>query len=197
MTTVYIFHGAGAGHQSDFLSGFRAELEIATREYKSLTIESYTLEYMAEMEQSGKRRPPPNIKTLIDEAVFKISPNEPVILIGKSMGARMIAELCQTHNVQACVALGYPFYPTKKPDKDRLYHLQATKGVPFKVIQGTRDALGDRAWVCTQSLPINISVEWVEGADHDFNVLKRYNMSRNVVLETLARTTCEFIKPYV
>ncbi len=194
MIKVYVLHGAGAGHSGDFLNVFDQQLTQCLAVFGEVKVIPFTLDYMAEMDLGGKRRPPPNINKLIEEARDKIPKQEPIILIGKSMGSRIIAELCTTHQVKACVALGYPFYPPKKPEKDRLYHLKQSKNVPFHIIQGTRDGLGNRDWVEQQQLLPNINLHWFEGADHDFKLLKRYNMSQEEVMETLVKQTVSCIQ---
>lgn len=197
MSKVYLFHGAGAGHNSVFLKEFRTQLISNLASLEEHDVLPFSLQYMVEMDQGGKRRPPPNINRLIEEARLSIDPSEPIILIGKSMGSRIIAELCETHNVKACVALGYPFYPPKKPEKDRLSHLIKAKSVPFLIVQGTRDSLGNQEWVEQQKLPSNVSLHWIEGADHDFKVLKRYNVNDDEVMARIVELATSFIKPYL
>lgn len=189
MSKVYLLHGSGAGHQSSFLKQFKYYFE-SEFDCELLPI---TLSYMVQIECTGKKRPPPRLHILIDEVAQQINPKDPIILIGKSMGSRIIAELCASHNVQACIALGFPFYPAKKSEKHRLEHFERTNNVPYLVIQGTRDSLGSFEWVSEQSLPNNVKLEWVEGADHDFHVLRRYNVSDLEVMKTLATTCARFL----
>lgn len=190
MMKLYLLHGSGAGHKSEFLRQFKARLAADL----PLQIEPITLDYMKEIESGGKKRPPPRLPKLIDEVGAIIDHNTPVILIGKSMGSRIIAELCQTHNVKACVAIGFPFYPAKKPEKHRLEHLTNSMGAPYLILQGTRDAMGDQAWVEQQQLPDNVELRWIEGADHDFHVLKRYNQSPAQVMECLSNHIETFLQ---
>lgn len=189
MMKLYLLHGSGAGHQSAFLSQLKVRLEADL----SLQIEPITLDYMKEIERTGKKRPPPRLPKLIDEVGELLDQTAPVVLIGKSMGSRIIAELCQSHNVQACVAIGFPFYPVKKTDKHRLDNLASSSDTPYLILQGTRDALGDPEWVGQQSLPENIELRWLEGADHDFNVLKRYNQSPEQVMKCLSNHIRSFL----
>ena len=46
----------------------------------------------------------------------------------------------------ALVCLGYPFYAVGKPEKPRTEHLAGLK-TPTLIVQGERDALGNRAAV--------------------------------------------------
>ncbi|MBJ7549495.1 alpha/beta family hydrolase [Marinomonas ostreistagni] len=189
MSNVYLLHGAGAGHESVFLQAFKHELEVLL----NATVTPITLSYMKEIEKTGKKRPPPRLPKLVTEVGESIDAQAPVVLIGKSMGGRIIAELCQTHDVKVCVALGFPFYPAKKEDKHRLENLQNSNGVPYLVCQGTRDSLGAVEWVTNQVLPSNVKLHWIEGADHDFHVLKRYNRSQVLVIKELAKVSADFI----
>ncbi|SBS32011.1 Alpha/beta hydrolase family protein [Marinomonas aquimarina] len=189
MMKLYLLHGSGAGHQSVFLTQIKSRLEADL----GGEIEPITLDYMQEIERTGKKRPPPKLAKLVAEVGARIDPQTPIVLLGKSMGSRIIAELCQSHNVQACVALGFPFYPAKKMDKHRLEHLEHSSEVPFLILQGTRDALGSKEWVQQQSLPNNVEIQWLDGADHDFNVLKRYNLSDSQVMQWLSGQ----IKPFL
>jgi len=189
MSNVYLLHGSGAGHGSAFLQVFKRELETLL----NTSVTPITMAYMQEIEKTGKKRPPPRLPKLVTEVGDTIDKEAPVVLIGKSMGSRIIAELCQSHNVKACVALGFPFYPAKNEDKHRLENLQSSGAVPYLVCQGTRDSLGTIDWVARQTLPNNVNLHWIEGADHDFNVLKRYNRSQDLVIKELAKVSADFI----
>ncbi|MBM6549936.1 alpha/beta family hydrolase [Marinomonas ostreistagni] len=193
MTKLYLLHGSGAGHQSDFLQRFKAQFEARS----GAKISPITLAYMQQIEATRKKRPPPAIDKLIAETQALIDPKEPIILLGKSMGCRITAELCASHNVQACVALGFPFYPAKKPEKHRLGHLQACGSVPYLILQGTRDALGSQEWVAEQTLPESVCLHWLLGADHDFHLLKRYNRSQDDVMNELVQTAYAFVAQYL
>lgn len=193
MTKLYLLHGAGAGHQSAFLADFKGQFE----QQSGLSLAPITLAYMRQIETTGARRPPPAINKLVQEVQQMIDPNEPIILIAKSMGCRISAELCKSHKVLACIALGFPFYPAKKPEKHRLAHLDASQPVPYLVLQGTRDSLGSPEWVTQQTLPANVHMHWIEGADHDFKALKRYNRSAEDILQELVGHAQAFVQTHL
>ncbi len=70
--------------------------------------------------------------------------DEPVILFGRSSGARIITKFAEQHpdKIAACVCFGYPFQsPGKPPEDERTKHLQ-TLTSPTLIIQGTRDRYG-------------------------------------------------------
>ncbi|WP_421852062.1 alpha/beta family hydrolase [Marinomonas sp.] len=180
----YLAHGAGAGHSSTFLT----LLCNAISEQRQQVVIPVTFSYMQEQERTGKKRPPPRFTTLVPEYAECIANEKNCIVAGKSMGGRVATQLSDLPMVKAIVCYGFPFYPAGKPEKHRLAFLDELKS-PCLIIQGTRDQLGSYEWVSQQSLPENVDIIWVEGADHDFKALKKYNTSiEDTILEIAAYT---------
>ena len=180
----YLAHGAGAGHQSDFLMQLR-DVITSTRQHPVIPV---TFDYMKQQEALGKRRPPPRLETLIPEFSQKIAHEKSCIVAGKSMGGRVATQLSHLPMVKAIVCYGFPFYPVGKPEKHRLSFLNVIQ-VPCLIIQGTKDPLGHFDWVSRQALPDNIDILWIEGADHDFKTLKKYNKSIADNIRQIAQET--------
>ncbi len=70
--------------------------------------------------------------------------NQPVILIGRSSGARTITKFAAKYpdKVVACICFAYPFQAVGQPPEDRrTKHLQ-TLVTPTLIIQGTQDRYG-------------------------------------------------------
>lgn len=178
--SVYMAHGASAGHQSIFLTKLAATIcrNISTN-YTSVTFD-----YMKEIERSGRRRPPAKFNVLVDEYRNEIDLTAPSIVCGKSLGGRVATQCTDFNNVKGIVCFGFPFYPQGKKEKHRLAFLDALT-VPCLILQGTRDALGNKEWVTQQALPDHVTVSWVEGADHDFKVLKSIGMNQDDVIADL------------
>ncbi|MBJ7538232.1 alpha/beta family hydrolase [Marinomonas transparens] len=167
----YLAHGAGVGHHSDFLQLLSASLskEIAR-------VSPVTFAYMQEQERIGKKRPPPRFDKLVPEFSEAIKNEQHCIVAGKSMGGRVATQLSHLSMVKGIICFGFPFYPSGKPEKHRLSFLDNLE-TPCLIFQGTRDALGSQEWVTHQNLPKQVQVVWIEGADHDFKVLKKLNRS--------------------
>ncbi|QRV24103.1 alpha/beta family hydrolase [Marinomonas foliarum] len=181
---IYFAHGAGAGHKNDFL----VRLCNALNEQTKQVVHPVTFSYMAEQERTGNKRPPPNFKSLIPEFEQLIENEDACVVAGKSMGGRVGTQLSHLPCVKAVICFGFPFYPAGKPEKNRLSFLEGLKQ-PCLIIQGTRDQLGSLDWVSRQSLPDNVEVLWIEGADHDFKTLKKLNKSiDDTILELAAHT---------
>ncbi len=90
--------------------------------------------------------------------------------------------------VKGVVCFGFPFYPAGKPEKHRLSFLENLTA-PCLIIQGTRDQLGSLEWVSRQTLPSNVEIIWIEGADHDFKTLKKYNRSIDDTISEISAHT--------
>jgi predicted alpha/beta-hydrolase family hydrolase len=65
----------------------------------------------------------------------------PLILGGRSNGARVACRTATTLGAVAVTALAFPVHPPGKPEGSRLDELDAA-GVPTLVVQGDRDAFG-------------------------------------------------------
>ncbi|ETX11489.1 hydrolase [Marinomonas ushuaiensis DSM 15871] len=180
----YLAHGAGAGHSNAFLNA----LGVAISKQMNQNIIPVTFAYMEEQQIKSKKRPPPPFKNLVPEFANNIKNEEACIVAGKSMGGRVATQLSSLSMVKAIVCFGFPFYPAGKPEKNRLSFLDNLQ-VPCLIIQGTRDQLGSYDWVSQQSLPNNVKVIWVEGADHDFKTLKKQNQSISDTISNLAEIT--------
>ena len=89
MIYVFTLHGAGAGHTSPFMKNFNAQLSLAL----GVKVTPITMAYMKEMEAGGRRRPPPKLVALVDEVLAQLPKNAEIVLIGKSMGARVALEV--------------------------------------------------------------------------------------------------------
>lgn len=169
MIYVFTLHGAGVGHTSPFMKNFNTQLSLAL----GVKVTPITLAYMKEMEVDGRRRPPPKLVTLVDEVIAQLPKNAEVVLIGKSMGARIALEVAARMPVKCCIALGFPFHPVGKPEKSRLHHFNGLGNTPCVVFQGNRDKFGDPSWLSGVELPESVTLKWLPGLDHDFQGLKR------------------------
>ena len=98
------------------------------------------------------------------------------MLAGKSMGGRMASLLVDELGADALVCFGYPFHPAGKPDTLRVEHLHGLRA-PTLIIQGERDALGNRGEVEGYALPARIALHWLTAADHDLKPLKSSGLS--------------------
>ena len=190
---VLLAHGAGADGASAFLEHVAQGLAGC-----GLSVLRFRYGYAERMAREGRRRPPdraPRLEAVHAAALAALAercPGQPVVLMGKSMGARMGSHLAAqgAPSTEACVRglvhLGFPLHPPRKPSRERAEHFR-TLPQPALFLSGTRDPL------CTPHLLVEAlghhggptTLEWIEEADHDFKVPKRTGRSHAEVLDEL------------
>lgn len=153
--------------------------------------------YMAARRRDGGKRPPNPQAQLLDcwrEVWAEVNAREPGqwAIGGKSMGGRMASLLADELQPAALVCLGYPFHAAGKPEKPRVAHLAALRP-PTLIVQGERDALGNRERVAGYLLSPAIRVLWLAAADHDLKPLKASGFSHAQHLQEAARAVADFL----
>ena len=68
-------------------------------------------------------------------------PDRPLVLGGRSAGARVACRTAQALHARAVLALAFPLHPPGRPERSRAGEL-ALAGVPLLVVQGRRDPFG-------------------------------------------------------
>jgi predicted alpha/beta-hydrolase family hydrolase len=157
----FIFaHGAGAGMDSDFMRDVANQLAAL-----QIEVLRFNFPYMQIMSESGKRRPPTRMPTLLEAYLAIVEQHKtdlPLFIGGKSMGGRaatMLGTQAQTQGkINGVIALGYPFHPSGKPEKLRIDHLPDLLA-PCLIVQGERDALGNKAEIAGYDLPESLQLE--------------------------------------
>jgi predicted alpha/beta-hydrolase family hydrolase len=191
--TLVVAHGAGAGMDHPFLSGFTRALNddgVAT------------LRFNFPYREAGKRfpdRPPTAIeawRAAMEEATAR-SKGEPLWAAGKSFGGRM-ASMAVAEGMPAAglVYLGYPLHPPGKPEKLRDEHLYGLT-LPMLFLQGTRDTFATRELLesVVERIGPNAVLDWQEGGDHSFSV-KGFKRSPDDVGASLAAPVTEFLRSH-
>jgi predicted alpha/beta-hydrolase family hydrolase len=100
--------------------------------------------------------------------------SQPLIVGGRSAGARVACRTALAVGASACVALAFPSHPPGRPERSRLDELVGA-GVPTLVIAGTRDTFGGPAAIPAGLA--NVTVAGVPGADHGFKVPRSTGLS--------------------
>jgi len=170
---------------------------------RSVKVTRFNFPYMAAFQDDGKRRPPPRIEGLAEvyrDYVATIAETEcagtRLFIGGKSMGGRiatLIGDGGADHsNVAGIVCLGYPFHPKGKPEKLRTAHLEQLK-TPTLIVQGDRDALGNKEETATYALSPTIQLAWAKDGDHDLNPRKKSGATHSENLTFAADATAKWI----
>ena len=172
--TIALAHGAGANMDSEFMEYFATELAG-----RGLRVVRFEFPYMIRRRETGKSRPPdrePVLKASWMETIDALG-NERLVIGGKSMGGRIASLVADEANVAGLVCLGYPFHPTGKPDRLRVEQLRDLQ-TPTLILQGERDAFGNRTEVPGIELSKSIRVKWLVEGDHSFKPRKASGKTR-------------------
>ena len=187
--TIVVAHGAGAGMEHPFISGFA----------RAMHDEGFaTLRFNFPYREARRRfpdRPPVAIATwraAMDAAATRARAgavadargragaraagtraDEPIWASGKSFGGRM-ASMAVADGMPAAglVFLGYPLHPPGRPEKARDEHLLGIT-VPMLFLQGRNDPFAipnDQLDELVARIGPTAVLEWIEGANHSFEV---------------------------
>jgi predicted alpha/beta-hydrolase family hydrolase len=113
---------------------------------------------------AGRRSPAPAAQLdvawkAIVGALRDEAPGLPLIVGGRSSGARVACRTAADTRASGVLALAFPLHPPGHPEKSRAAELAIAQ--PLLVLQGARDPFGDRA-----EFPAHVTVFEVAGADH-------------------------------
>jgi len=162
-----------------------------------IAVVRFEFPYMAARRAGGGNRPPdpqPRLldcwRTVWDKVRQRVA--GPVAIGGKSMGGRMASLLADELGASALICLGYPFYAAGKPEKPRVAHLAGLQARSL-IVQGERDALGNRETVSGYSLAPGITLEWLAAADHDLKPLRASGLTHAQHLQRAAERVAAFL----
>ena len=191
--TLLLAHGAGAPMDSDFMNNI-----VGFLGRQGVDVMRFEFPYMAQRRQGGSKRPPNQQGQLLDcwrEVYAQLRPcvTGRLAIGGKSMGGRMASLIADELSVDALVCLGYPFYAVGKPEKPRTAHLGSLHPRTL-IVQGERDALGNRESVEQYTLSGAIRLHWVPTANHDLKPLKATGLTHDQCLMDSAEKIAAFLR---
>ncbi|MEX5717921.1 alpha/beta hydrolase family protein [Geodermatophilus maliterrae] len=136
--TLVLGHGAGGGVASADLTAVTASASAAG--WRVLRVEQ-------PWRVAGKRIPPapPRLDTawtaVLDALRAGGSLSSPLVLGGRSAGARVACRTAAAQGADGVLALAFPLHPPGRPERSRAAELREA-GVPLVVVQGETDAHG-------------------------------------------------------
>ncbi|WP_166366718.1 alpha/beta family hydrolase [Pseudomonas akapageensis] len=190
---LILAHGAGAPMDSGFMNEMAHRLAAC-----GVGVLRFEFPYMAQRRVDGSKRPPNPQAKLLEcwrQVYEQVRPQVAgkLAIGGKSMGGRMASLVADELGADALVCLGYPFYAAGKPEKPRVEHL-ANLRTPTLIVQGERDALGNREAVGWYALSKAIEVCWLTAGDHDLKPLKASGFSHEQHLQAAAERVAQFLR---
>ncbi|WP_085649027.1 MULTISPECIES: alpha/beta family hydrolase [unclassified Pseudomonas] len=191
--TLILAHGAGAPMDSGWMTDVAGRLAGL-----GVNVLRFEFPYMAQRRVDGGKRPPNPAPKLLEcwrevYGLVRLHVAGTLAVGGKSMGGRMASLLADELGADALVCLGYPFYAVGKPEKPRVEHL-ASLQTRTLIVQGERDALGNREAVEAYTLSPSIEVTWLAAGDHDLKPLKVSGFTHEQHLASAAQKVAVFLK---
>lgn len=180
VATLLLTHGAGGGVEA-------ADLEALARDLPPQGVSVARLEMPWRV--AGKRvAPRPSVLDgSLLAAVVALRPPSPLVLGGRSAGARVAARCAGMVDAAGCLALAFPLHPPGRPERSRREELEAV-AVPTLVVQGERDPFGR-----PEEFPDDVDLTVVPMADHSFRVPRRGEVSQEDALAIVVEATLEWV----
>ena len=117
----------------------------------------------------------------------KMRVRTPLVVGGRSAGARSAARTARELGASGYLALAFPLHPPGRPERSRLAELEAVT-LPTLVVQGERDSFGR-----PEEFPPDRELTVVPGADHGFKVPRRGPVSQDEALGIIVEAVLEFV----
>jgi predicted alpha/beta-hydrolase family hydrolase len=186
IATLLLGHGAGGGPDAPDLVALGSELPR-----EGITVIRLEQPWRV---QGKKVAPAPSVlDACLVAAADRLRVRTPLVLGGRSAGARSAARTARHLGASGVLAIAFPLHPPGRPESSRLEELTALAalGMPTLVIQGERDAFGR-----PEEFPESQQVVVVPAADHSLKVPRRVaegGLSQSEVLGLVVEATLEFV----
>ncbi len=198
---VIFAHGAGADMHHEFMEQIMLLFNKA-----NINVLRFNFPYMDKRIELGKRYPPDRMPKLIDcykDIITNFIANRsnedelPLFIGGKSMGSRVAATIACDDELSKLIdgvfCLGYPFHPSKKPEKLRLEPLQNTK-IPIIIVQGERDTLGSQVEIIAYEFSELCQTIFLTDGDHSLKPRVKSGFTHQQHMESAVHTITTFIQ---
>lgn len=111
----------------------------------------------------------------------------PVVIGGRSAGARVACRLATPLGVDGVLALAFPLHPPGRPEASRLPELELAR-CPRLVVQGEKDAFGGPT-----EFPADPNLVAVPFADHALKVPKRAPVTQEATLDLIVAAVLSWL----
>ena len=180
VATLVMTHGAGGGIDAPDL--LRLARTLPQQEV------SVTLVEMPWRVQGKKLAPRPEV---IDQTFLAVMNamrmRTPLIIGGRSAGARSACRIARSVGAKGVLALSFPLHPPGRPESSRLPELVGAR-VPTLVVQGENDPFGTPA-----EFPSNVDLAVVPAGDHSLRVPKAAGLGQDEALAVVLEAALEWI----
>ncbi len=178
--TLLLSHGAGAGIDT-------RDLEALARFLPRQGITVVRLEQPWRVAGRRIATAPATLDEALVAASDTLRVRTPLVVGGRSAGARSAARCARQLGARGCLALSFPLHPPGRPERSRLAELRDAR-VPTLVVQGERDPMGR-----PEEFPDHVDVCVVPGADHGLKVPARGALSQDEAMALVVEATLEWV----
>ena len=165
LADVALGHGAGGGVESP-------DLAVVTRAMVAAGFRVGRFEQPWRVAGRRVGAPPVQLDAAWCDALPRFtSGSSPLVVGGRSAGARVACRTAERLGAPGVLALAFPLHPPGRPDRSRLSEIPS---IPVLVVQGGRDSFGGAAEVVEAGHALaRLTVLAVPGADHSLRVWKQ------------------------
>lgn len=183
LATLLASHGAGGGIEARDLVALAGALPA-----QGVTVALFEQPWRV----AGRRlaTPPATLDAGLAAAAAALHGHGPLVVGGRSAGARSAARTARALGASGCLALSFPLHPPGRPERSRLEELLGA-GVPTLVVQGERDPMGRPEEFPAEMAGVDMAV--VPGADHGLKVPVRGSLSQDEALGIVVESTLEWM----
>jgi uncharacterized protein len=178
VAALVLGHGAGGGVEAPDLAALAKELPRQG-------ISVYRLEQPWRVAGRRLAPRPQSLDAATVTCLNAIRERSPLILGGRSAGARVACRLAASMGAVGCLALAFPLQPQGK--ESRVHELLQV-GLPTFVVQGERDSFGGPG-----AFPAQVDLTVIPDADHSFAVSRRATLSQADAYAVLVEAVVEWV----
>lgn len=181
--TLLLSHGAGGGLGARDLQALAARLP---GEGASVVL----LEQPWKVAGKKVATRPPTLDDALVAAATQLRVRGPLVVGGRSAGARSAARSAAALGAAGCLCLSFPLHLPGRPEKSRLPEL-AGSGVPTLVVQGENDTFGRPEEFPDDLDHVDLAV--VPGGDHGLKVTKASGLTQAEAMAIVVESTLEWL----
>jgi uncharacterized protein len=180
VATLLLSHGAGRGTDTLDLEALAEHLPR-----HGITVVRFDQPWVV----AGRKvaGPPATLDDGLRAAAARLRRTHPLVVGGRSAGARSAARCADELDAAGCLALAFPLHPPGRPEKSRLDEL-TRPSCPTLVVQGERDPFGR-----PEEFPADIEMSVVPGGDHSLKVPARGSITQDEALGLVVEAALEWI----
>jgi predicted alpha/beta-hydrolase family hydrolase len=178
--TLLLSHGAGGGVDARDLVALAEALPR-----QGITVVLFEQPWRV----AGRKvaTPPATLDAGLMAAAGRLRRSGPLVVGGRSAGARSASRCASALGATGCLALSFPLHPPGRPEKSRLDELTGV-GVPTLVIQGENDTMGR-----PDEFPADLDLAVEPGGDHGLKVPARGAVSQAEAMEIVVESALEWL----